>query len=631
MNPWIDVAGWTLVHFLWEGAGIAACALAALWLLRTRSPQARYAVACATLFAMLAAPVITARVLSRSVAVTAPGERQPLSDQTTRETDAVPDGRSILGNLAMARSTSSVDVVNPGPRAWRPLVVAVWMAGVVVLLIRLIGGWWRISRLHQAARAASRSMWTATAARIAATLGLSQRVNVVDTSLVDTPTVIGWLKPVILLPVAALAGLTPSQIEAILAHELAHIRRHDFLVNLLQTFAETILFYHPAVWWISARIRTEREHCCDEVALSVCGDAVAYAEALVELESWRTVRSPLAVAATGGALMARIRRLLGTPPDDRPRAFGTMVMAGVVVLVVCVVGASRYLIAAQPPAASRPASGNANDPAAWSMTFNHADSTMRFIGFRGRDLIRFAYQTPVERVVGGPRWLDEQILQIVVNLDTEPRADEMPGIVRQALEARLQLKTHIEKRNFPVLALIRGNAAGTFGPNLRVSSRPCFDFERWVAAGQPAGQLPSESRRTPWCGGEVDSPLGRTEYVGITMPQFAQELRDYVHGWVMTRRERPARVGPQLVAIRDVALKAPDIVDRTGLRGRYDIVFDTFYPTAALMTRFPFLTNIFEPMGFRSVPRALSDQLGLKIVESEAPYDVIVIDQAERP
>ena len=216
----------------------------------------------------------------------------------------------------------------------------------------------------------------------------------------------------ILLPVAAFAGLSPSQVEAILAHELAHIRRHDFLVNLLQTFAETVLFYHPAVWWLSARIRTEREHCCDDVALSVCGDAVSYAEALVELESWRTVHSRLAIAATGGTLMTRVRRLLGAPADDRPRSFGAMVVAGVVALVICVAGASRYL-ARRAARRRRHAQvpGTAGDPAAWSMVFNHADSTMRFIGFRGRDLIRFAYQIPEARVVGGPHWLDEQILR----------------------------------------------------------------------------------------------------------------------------------------------------------------------------------------------------------------------------
>ena len=122
-------------------------------------------------------------------------------------------------------------------------------------------------------------------------------MRVVESALVDVPVVIGWLRPVILLPVAALAGLTPAQVEAILAHELAHIRRHDSCVNVLQTIAETLLFYHPAVWWVSHRIRAEREHCCDDIAVAVCGDPVAYAQALAELESWRVTQS---AAGDGG-------------------------------------------------------------------------------------------------------------------------------------------------------------------------------------------------------------------------------------------------------------------------------------------------------------------------------------------
>lgn len=625
MTPmWIDVAGWALVHFVWQGAAIATVAFALLWALRNHSPQSRYALACGALVVMLAAPVMTVVVLSPS-AIRDSGAALQVPLPPGPGDDAVPDGRLMLNNLAMARGVSSAELAPSDARAWLPLVVALWIVGVGVLLVRLLGGWWRIHRLHRASRAATPSMWAAATLRVAASLGLDGRIHVVDVALVDTPTVIGWLRPVILLPVAAFAGLSPSQVDAILAHELAHIRRHDFLVNLLQTFAETLLFYHPAIWWLSSRIRTEREHCCDVVALSVCRDALSYADALVELESRRTVHSRLALAATDGTLMARVRRLLGAPADDRPRA-SALVIAGVVVLVMCLAGASRYLVAAQADDASAPQAGTASDPAAWSMVFNNADSTMRFIGFRGRDLIRFAYQIPQARIVGGPSWLDEQILNITVELDNAPRADEMPDIVREALQSRLQLKTHVEKRHFPVLALVMAREDRRQGPGLRVANRACFDVQRWIAAGQPPDELP-ERRGVPACGGESDSPLGWTQYASITMPQFADQLRDYVKGWPMTPREPPPVVlGPALVEV-----KAPDIVDRTGLSGRYDVEFTAFYPTAALMSRFPVLKNVFEPMGFTSIPRALQDQLGLALVESEAPYDVIVIDQAERP
>ena len=143
----------------------------------------------------------------------------------------------------------------------------------------------------------------------------------------------------ILLPVAVLTNLTPGQVEALLAHELAHIRRRDYAVNLLQTVAETLLFFHPAVWWVSSRIREEREHCCDDVAVSVSGEPMAYASALAELASWRTRDVALSVGAADGPLLARVRRLLGAPEDDHPRsagglavlALGMMLVAGVAV------------------------------------------------------------------------------------------------------------------------------------------------------------------------------------------------------------------------------------------------------------------------------------------------------------
>jgi hypothetical protein len=132
MNSWIDVAGWSLVHFLWQGAAIAASAGTSLWLLRDRSPQTRYAVACAALIAMLAAPLVTAAALSRSMAVTGASLPSSMPAPTGRDTNSVPEALSILANLSMARGFSSVDVVPAGPRDWLLVVVLVWIAGVGV-------------------------------------------------------------------------------------------------------------------------------------------------------------------------------------------------------------------------------------------------------------------------------------------------------------------------------------------------------------------------------------------------------------------------------------------------------------------------------------------------------------------
>src|ERR1039458_1697001 len=142
-------------------------------------------------------------------------------------------------------------------------------------------------------------------------MGLARPAQVLMTAFAGSPSVVGWLRPVILLPPATVLGLTPEQLEAVLVHELAHIRRYDSLVNAAQILVETLLFYHPAVWWTSARIREERELCCDDVAVSSCGDALCYARALTRLERLRLTAPALALGSAGGPLAYRIRRLMG--------------------------------------------------------------------------------------------------------------------------------------------------------------------------------------------------------------------------------------------------------------------------------------------------------------------------------
>ncbi len=156
----------------------------------------------------------------------------------------------------------------------------------------------------------------------------------------DVPTVIGWLKPTVLLPMSALAGLSPLQVEAILAHELAHVRRHDYFVNLLQTLLETLLFYHPAVWWVSGQVRVERENCCDDLAVSLCGDPVVYASALADLEELRGPASRLVMAASGGVLLNRVRRLLTGPAQHAGRGPAWLAGTSAALLVLVVIGGS---------------------------------------------------------------------------------------------------------------------------------------------------------------------------------------------------------------------------------------------------------------------------------------------------
>jgi beta-lactamase regulating signal transducer with metallopeptidase domain len=227
-----------------------------------------------------------------------------------------------------------------------PLVVLGWAAGVLVLLLRLVGGLAYAARMKSYQVTDADAGWQQKTASLAERLGLRRPARLLESGLAKVPMTIGYLKPVILLPLGALAGLAPAQVEAILAHELAHIRRHDYLVNLVQSLLEILLFYHPAVWWLSARVREEREHCCDDLAVALCSDSVTFARALVRLEERYGQAPALAMAATGrdGMLLGRIKRLLA--PGRRTPTF----VEGFIVALVLLAGVGVVSVsAARPP------------------------------------------------------------------------------------------------------------------------------------------------------------------------------------------------------------------------------------------------------------------------------------------
>jgi beta-lactamase regulating signal transducer with metallopeptidase domain len=314
-QPWTERLGWTLLHFLWQGILPPALYALARTLAGDRlSARGRYAIACASLLAMIAAPAATYWWLGNS------GQAVRIADFTTWG----------------ARQLAPVDAYSPLTDPWQqamPVIVVAWFAGAAACFFRLLMGCISATTLLRSPHAPVLAEWQQTLDRLIERMHVSRSVRLLATDRVDSPSVVGWLRPVILAPVSVLCGLAPEQVEALLAHELAHVRRHDYLVNVLQGIAESLLFYHPAVWWISNQIRAEREHCCDDLAVAVSGDVLVYASALAELESMRPVHFKAALSANDGSLLHRIRRLTNPMAAHRLAGWGAAWSLGALLLL----------------------------------------------------------------------------------------------------------------------------------------------------------------------------------------------------------------------------------------------------------------------------------------------------------
>ena len=329
---------WALIDSLWQDA-LAAAGLAALFaLIPVRAARARYALATVTLLLMLVFPFATAVRLTHEPPWTLEHETAaavaPPSASTTGALPARPAAGPSGVALAAERIRASLEPTLP----W---VVILWFGGVVMLSLRLASGWLVTRRMRSVGTDSVPDACLEAVTRLTHRLRVSRPVRVLQSAVVQVPAVVGFLRPVILLPASALTGLTPLQLDALLAHELAHVRRYDYLVNLVQSVIETLLFYHPAVWWVSRAVREEREHCCDDLAVRACGDAHFYATALLGMERLRISGPTLAMAATGGgSLMARVRRLVAPVQTEFPRW-----TAGVVAVSLALFGGAHITMA----------------------------------------------------------------------------------------------------------------------------------------------------------------------------------------------------------------------------------------------------------------------------------------------
>jgi GWxTD domain-containing protein len=343
LEPWVHTPaaaalGWTLAHSLWQGSLVSLILAAALGILR--ASRARYAAGCVAMLALLTGMSFTFQhVLAEQQIQAAFGQARALQPAPSGLGDGI-----IVAKVPLR--FRAVDAL--------PWLAPFWVVGVLFFQLRGLASWMAARRLRRKGVCAATASCQALLLRLSARLRLSRPVTLLESCLAEVPVVIGYVRPVILMPVGLLAGLPPDQIESILLHELAHIRRHDYLVNLLQIVVEGLVFYHPAVWWISGVIRAERENCCDDVVVGTQGDAFVYAAALTALEQNRGVVREAVLAATGGSLVKRVRRLLVQP--EGPRATLTPIFSAAIltVTVAAVLTAWQTSAPPRPPAPAVP-------------------------------------------------------------------------------------------------------------------------------------------------------------------------------------------------------------------------------------------------------------------------------------
>jgi beta-lactamase regulating signal transducer with metallopeptidase domain/peptidoglycan/xylan/chitin deacetylase (PgdA/CDA1 family) len=321
----VENLGWTLLHSLWQITAIAAFCFLGLKAAQKMSANFRYLLACTALFLALAVPATTFFLFASVPAKTTgnafvessngkkyvggkPVQGESVSAFEKNEAETIVNSEPIYSLENIQTHFQNYFVPN------LPILVWFWIAGVLFFAARTGGGLWRLHNLKTTEIVEPNGDWQQQFARLCGKIGVTAKAKLRESAQVAAPVVIGWLKPVVLIPSGAFLGVAPAQLEAIIVHELMHVRRADFLVNFLQTLVEILLFYHPCAWWISREIRREREFVCDDLVVSFYGEPLSYARALANLEQFRQTAKQnvpqLSLAANGGNLMKRIQRIL---------------------------------------------------------------------------------------------------------------------------------------------------------------------------------------------------------------------------------------------------------------------------------------------------------------------------------
>jgi len=396
----MQTLAWSLLHFLWQGAAIAAVAAAFMAVLR--KPASRYLIGITALALMLGSFVVTFAAISEPAATVAEVAAigVPAAAPTSLNGASQHSVNELMEEQAAISSASDF--------AW---IARGWLLGVFVFALRIAFG---LAVLEQLRRRNLIALPEALVIRfriLQHRLGIRRVIQYCECHSLNVPAVIGLFHPVVLLPVRALTGLTPEQLEAVIAHELAHVKRFDVAVNFFQVIAETLFFFHPAVWWLNKRIRADREDCCDDVAIAECGSTVGYARALATMETWRDVPD-FAMAVTGSPVATRVARLLGISQQQNGARTAGIVTASLALATALIAAGVSFGVAN--PAMAQSAGGS------FQQLVTQAD--------QATSITQFAHvveaEEDVEDVVSAEVAQEEQ--EAEVDASAEPTASKPP-------------------------------------------------------------------------------------------------------------------------------------------------------------------------------------------------------------
>jgi len=488
-TPVANSLAWAIVHSLWQGA-IAALIVGMAYLM-TRSPRIRYAVASLALVAIFTGFVIT-------LFLSIPGHASlPMAAQNRFS--------SAFSGVAFAPPIpgrhSMMDLL--------PWLTPFWIGGMCLFHLRSAAGWMAVRSLRRKGVCAPADGWQHRLDQLRSRLRVTKPIVLLETALAQSPAVIGYIRPVILTPAGMLTGMAVTQVDSILLHELAHIRRHDYLANLLQTLIEGTLFYHPAVWWISHVIRTERENCCDDLVVSVIGDARDYATALTVLEENRHALRQPALAATGGPLTKRIRRLLFT--NENPAGFQSpFISAGILVLVGSL-ALSAWQAKPQAPATPLPANAPREQAPPQAPSSKQPPAPSATASNRASNEDRVFIITPADRAAWKALTTDEERRKFIGRLRPQLIAQAQPNN-SQPQSAALP-DTYNRWLNIEVPYIITAQERAAFEALNTDEERNQFIEQFWLRRDPTPGTIRNEFReehyrRIAYANSRFASPSG---------------------------------------------------------------------------------------------------------------------------